>query len=63
MPQKQCLHTFIFQFYGALVASLAILNMGTLVGYPTNTLSQWKNETNVQVLGKSPKPSMASLKK
>ena len=40
----------IFQLCGTFVIGLAILNMGTLGGYPTNSLPQWRNETNIQVL-------------
>ena len=48
-------HTFISdrimisQLFGAFVVCLAYLNMGSVVGYATNALAQWKNETNVQV--------------
>ena len=46
---KSKLQLIIFQFCAAIIVCLANFNMGGLGAYPTNALSQWRNETNPEV--------------
>ena len=48
-PNVYGIPTCNFQLCGAFVICLGNLNLGAMLGYPTTALTQWKNESNIDL--------------